>query len=268
MSEDKFICIPLYFTQPPVNGFLYKLWELIQFIMQKEKKDITYWEFSTAEKTKIRHGSSLNNGNAVFNRNIIKKYDGDIFYLAVLSMKNGTDILKHADVNITFSKFNELFKYGFVYLQILKEKQNLFDYALKMIKDCFSIVKIEYGLVCEMEKDKLPNAYFNELGSDKLSKEDRDNMLLWRKNKINFNTLIRELYIGNILTSKHLNNERKNLIVFEKEIKDLCVKTEWLNDDTLFFLDGKLASNEDGLRDKVKAMIIKHSGKFMEMVQA
>jgi hypothetical protein len=263
MDEDKFICIPLYFAQPPANGFLYQFWELIKFIKQNEKKDITNWEFSTAEHIKAKMGKSLDNGNAVFYKNIIEKYNDDLFYLTVFFMKNGTNVLVHPDVDVSFKKYYTNRNYGMIYLQILKQQQDIFSYAIKLIKDCFSMIKIEYGFICEMERMKLPYAYFHDIGSDKLTEEDRNNMRIWIKNRSYFNSIIRELYMGNILTTKHLNNDRRNLLLLEKEIKDLGIKTEWINDDTLFFLDEKLMSNDDNVRDKVKAMIIKHSGKFM-----
>jgi hypothetical protein len=107
----------------------------------------------------------------------------------------------------------------------------------QFVFDLKSIVKPAYGVVTIMQQGKDPCSYFRDYaGTTQLTTEEDKEMKAFYREGHRFETIIRDIYWGNVLTKKHWGNDKTKEKHLLKVLEHECQSNIfWIDGETLFF---------------------------------
>jgi len=122
-------------------------------------------------------------------------------------------------------------------LDLLEASHSRFHFGQELLGDISSLADIRYGLVDVMESRKYPGLYFLDSASSiYLTPEEEQDVARWRKEGSRFETVVRNAYWGNILSSGHWGNDPERGRNLVNEIESECgADISWINERTVFF---------------------------------
>jgi len=111
------------------------------------------------------------------------------------------------------------------------------DLSMRILKDISLSINVKYGIVTVMEGRKYPGMYFyNSACSRYLDDDEEQEVTTWRMEGYRFDSIVRKIYWGNIISPGHWNNDKSKEKYLLTELKHECEgKVFWINDDILFF---------------------------------
>jgi hypothetical protein len=131
-------------------------------------------------------------------------------------------------------------RYGIVLidckLDSLKAHTAEVSISREFLNDMKSIVNPRYGAVTVMQWKKIPESYFRNSTSAYLTPEEHQEVKIWEREGCRFETIVRDVYWGNVLTRNHWGNSKAKEQYLLKTIEHECRgNTFWIDENTLFF---------------------------------
>jgi hypothetical protein len=122
-------------------------------------------------------------------------------------------------------------------LYSIKERNVQLSISKQFIDDIKSIIHFGYGVVTVMEEKKYPHDYFrNSPSSPALTTDEEREVKIWIREGHRFETIIRDIYWGNVLTKKHWGSDIAKEKYLLKSLEHECQNNIfWIDDETLFF---------------------------------
>jgi hypothetical protein len=122
-------------------------------------------------------------------------------------------------------------------LNSLKKHTTELCISKQFLLDIKSIVNTGYGIVTAMQEGKYPHDYFrNSASSLYLTPDESKEIEMWRRKGHRFQTMVRNIYWGNVLSRSHWRNnkakEKYLLTGLQHECGDNVI---WIDNNTLFF---------------------------------
>jgi len=92
---------------------------------------------------------------------------------------------------------------------------------------------ILYGFVLNLDNTKLPVFFVEGIGNENLNKKEQEKLFIWSNNKYQCENKIWDIFWGNIITSKHIENtnilNEIEKIVGKENILPLTSNLTWFN---------------------------------------
>lgn len=110
------------------------------------------------------------------------------------------------------------------------------DFVARFVSDFLNIVRPHYGLVHRFDRQLVPAGYLRQALVDRVPEEQMREFLLWDAHVHRCQTLVRNVYWGNVIHRSHVNNDYDRWRHMTSELGYLCegnVRT--LGDDGFFF---------------------------------
>lgn len=168
------------------------------------------------------------------------KVDSILKTLEFYSVGSDNDLLM-SPLLISLNNTQKDKNYGTVFMQcqtsVFEDTSEVVDFSRRFIGDVNLIVKIEYGLVCLMRGNKYPGLYFGDLAaSTHLTDEEEKNAKVWEKQGSQFQTLVRDVYWGNVLSKAHWGNNSIRKRSLLQRLKRVCEENVFsIDEKSLFF---------------------------------
>lgn len=110
-------------------------------------------------------------------------------------------------------------------------------FSKQFLEDIKVITDLGYGVISAMEVNKYPRDYFrNSPSSPELTYEEEQEVQIWRREGHRFETLVRDIYWGNVLTRKHWGyDEAREQILLDVLKRECGDRVFWIDENTLFF---------------------------------
>jgi hypothetical protein len=131
-------------------------------------------------------------------------------------------------------------KYGILIMECkldyLREHTNILKIPNQFLNDIKSIMDPINGTVTVMQRGKMPSFYFRNSMSSDLTTEEKQEVKIWEREGHRFETIVRDIYWGNVITRKHWGNDKTKEGYLLKAIKQECKENVfWIDENTLFF---------------------------------
>jgi len=122
-------------------------------------------------------------------------------------------------------------------LDIVTKQNSLFDFCQTILQDVSSMANVRYGLVTVMQGRKYPGMYFLDSACSTYLSEDEDKEVeIWRKESCRFETIVRKIYWGNVISRSHWGNDKAKEKYLLTKLQHECKgNVFWIDDDTIFF---------------------------------
>jgi hypothetical protein len=147
--------------------------------------------------------------------------------------------------------------------------------ALEIARLSVSLADIRYGMVHFMEHSKTPTLSLEGTSHDRLEQKENIDAALWYHHKNEHDTLIRNIYLGNLWTRKHVGGNFDNSPVMA-EVRKIVPPENivQLDDDRIFFMlpydtgiSDRIDPHFEEIRNTLKENLSKHKV-LMEHVYA
>jgi len=123
-------------------------------------------------------------------------------------------------------------------LDYLKDRNTELSIVSKhFLHDIKPVVNLGYGFVTVMQERKYPRFYFiNSASSPDLAPKEEQESRIWEREGRRFQTIMRDIYWGNVLTRSHWGNDKAKEEYLLKAIEHECKgNVSWIDENTLFF---------------------------------
>ncbi len=163
-------------------------------------------------------------------------------------------------------------------LSFLEEHSSQIAFSQHFMNDINSMVDSGYGALIAMPWKKIPTSYFRNSTSYYLEPEEKQEVEIFRREGHRFQTIVRDVYWGNVLSRRHWGNDKAKEEYLLEAIEQECRgNVFWVDENTLFFCapfgicpqdDAKMLSFKDRLYkvfDKCEIEVIRaHLDKYPE----
>jgi hypothetical protein len=232
------ITLVFYYTDFIPHSWLPNLWQIIEKLTQQLNYQITHFGFRRYDGS----GSSRPYKNIL--RNKKKLFDEnsgeDIKQIHIYSCEESIDWF---DAPFIVSVVNQYDDRGYNTLVIQSDLlrvelvENIANTIKGIIGDLLSLINSQYGFIDIIPSSKCPAFfYYNGPPSADYAEEEKNAINVWREEGKRFQTIMRDIYWGNILTRSHWGNNKAKEEYLLKAIEHECKENVfWIDENTLFF---------------------------------
>lgn len=138
------------------------------------------------------------------------------------------------DITVHYNYGTVLMRYA---SKLLKGCTAEVDISRDFLRDIESIAEPVYGAVTVMPQEKDPCSYFREhVGTPHLTPEEDHEMKAYHREGHRFQTIMRDIYWGNVITRSHWGNDKAKEQYLLKALENECRgNVHWIDENTLFF---------------------------------
>lgn len=261
IDDNERVVLIGYFSSNKTKTWMFDVFEFFMDLAHQKNFPVNEFSFDGKDGT-IISGSCRRKG---------KKYQEFLTWLKSNDPKEGKGIgLSHFNQNdyMIFSQFQLLLNnsikekgYGYVGLQLtsaaFQDSEEIYEFSKEIFKKLASIVNIKQGFIRKFDKKKAPLMYYHDSTSmASLSKAEEEEIENWVANGKQFESLVRGVYWGNLLTDGHFDKSEIRKSHICKQLEQECgSKVYQLNDELVLLCAPEDLARKDVTEKKLRKYI-------------
>ena len=174
--------------------------------------------YTITDKTKPNWKQKTNGGKYTINsfnkfKDTLNKTNDKIFvsFEMLTNLKDYEIKSRDIDFSISYNPQDEINSLNFIFNSIWISQLDI-NHFIREITNLLvnQKCKIVYGFVIVIENTKMPSLYIEGISNGKINKEEEEKLFLWLNNLNQCKNKIWDIFWGNIISEKHINNNTFN----------------------------------------------------------